>query len=167
MWWVLIFAAAEPVEADSITSGYVVPCTMKSTSPRRAASSSKTWMKVSPIWRRFRSGSVMPPSSLMKRSWASRWMRLIAMCSRNVETTRSASSARSRPLSTKMHVSWSPTARWTSVAATAESTPPESAQMTRPVPTWSAIVAMDSSTKEAGVQSPAQPAMLVRKLSSS
>ena len=39
----------------------------------------------------------------------------------------SASFSRSRPWSTKTHVSWSPTALWTSSAATAESTPPESA----------------------------------------
>ena len=41
----------------------------------------------------------------------------------------SASSWRSSPWSTKTHVSWSPTALWTSSAATAESTPPrESAE---------------------------------------
>ena len=36
-----------------------------------------------------------------------------------------------KPWSTKTHVSWSPTALWTSSAATAESTPPERPQMTR------------------------------------
>ena len=36
-----------------------------------------------------------------------------------------------RPWSTKTQVSWSPTALWTSSAATAESTPPERPQMTR------------------------------------
>ena len=42
----------------------------------------------------------------------------------NVSTTCSASSLRRRPWSTKTHVSWSPTALWTSSAATALSTPP-------------------------------------------
>ena len=37
-----------------------------------------------------------------------------------------------------MQVSWSPTARWTRVAATALSTPPDSAQITRPSPTSAA-----------------------------
>ena len=88
------------------------------------------------------------------------------MCSRKVRTTRSGSSARSSPLSTKMQVSWSPTARCTSVAATAESTPPERAQITLPSPTCSRIVATDSSTNDSAVQSPAQPATLNRKLRS-
>ena len=43
----------------------------------------------------------------------------------NVSTTCSASPLRSRPWSTKTHVSWSPTALCTSSAATAQSTPPE------------------------------------------
>ena len=59
-----------------------------------------------------------------------------------------------------MHVSRSPTARWTSAAATAESTPPDSAQMTLPSePTsraWSStrrrISATVDSMKLAGVQ---------------
>ena len=46
-------------------------------------------------------------------------------------STCSASPARSRPWSTKTQVSWSPTARCTSAAATAESTPPDSPQITR------------------------------------
>ena len=45
--------------------------------------------------------------------------------------------SRSSPLSTKMQVSRSPMARWTSAAATVESTPPESAQTTRSSPTRS------------------------------
>ena len=46
-------------------------------------------------------------------------------------STCSASPARSSPWSTKTQVNWSPTARWTSAAATAESTPPDSPQITR------------------------------------
>ena len=44
--------------------------------------------------------------------------------------------ARNRPVSTKMQVSWSPIASCSSTAATAELTPPERPQTTRPVPTW-------------------------------
>ena len=51
----------------------------------------------------------------------------------NASTTCSASFLRIRPWSTSTQVSWSPTARWTSSAATAESTPPERPQITRPV----------------------------------
>ena len=86
------------------------------------------------------------------------------MCSRNVETTRSGSSARIRPLSTKMHVSWSPTAACTRAAATAESTPPDSAQITRPPPTCRSMVLTDSSMNDAAVQSPEQRATSNRKL---
>ena len=43
---------------------------------------------------------------------------------RNVSTTCSPSFWRISPVSTNTQVSWAPTARWTSAAATAESTPP-------------------------------------------
>ena len=45
-----------------------------------------------------------------------------------------ASSSLNTPLSTKMHVSLSPTARWMMSAATVESTPPLNAHATRPSP---------------------------------
>ena len=51
----------------------------------------------------------------------------------NVRSTCSRSWRRSSPVSTKMQVSWSPIARCTSAAATEESTPPDSPQMTRAV----------------------------------
>ena len=54
-------------------------------------------------------------------------------------TTCSASFSRIRPWSTKTQVSCSPTALWTSSAATEESTPPERPQITRPSPTWARI----------------------------
>ena len=54
-------------------------------------------------------------------------------CSRKASTTCSASFLRIRPWSTKTQVSWSPTARWTSSAAVAESTPPERPQIDAPV----------------------------------
>ncbi len=58
-------------------------------------------------------------------------------------------------------------ARCTSAAATEESTPPESAQITRPSPTRSRTRRIASSTKPAMVQLPAQPHMPSAKLRSS
>ena len=64
--------------------------------------------------------------------------------------TCSPSFLRIRPWSTNTHVSWSPIARCTSRAATDESTPPESPQITRPVPTCARILSICSSMIEAG-----------------
>ena len=63
--------------------------------------------------------------------------------------TCSPSFLRIRPWSTKTHVSWSPTARCTSSAATDESTPPLRPQITLPVPTWARMRAICSSTIDA------------------
>ncbi len=57
---------------------------------------------------------------------------------------------------TKMQTSWSPTARWTRAAVTAESTPPERAQRTRPSPTCPRTRWIESAMKLRGVQSPLQ-----------
>ena len=51
-------------------------------------------------------------------------------CRETAPRPRSASPSRSRPWSTNTQVSWSPIASWISTAATAESTPPESPQIT-------------------------------------
>ena len=56
-----------------------------------------------------------------------------------------------------MHVELSPMAEWMSVAATVESTPPDSAQTTRPSPTCSRMRAVDSSMNDLMVQSPVHP----------
>ena len=64
-----------------------------------------------------------------------------------------------------MQVSWSPIAWCTSAAATAESTPPESAQITRPSPTCARMRLMLSAMKLPAVQSPRQPQTLKRKFS--
>ena len=80
--------------------------------------------------------------------------------------TRSGSSLRSKPLLTNTHVSWSPTARWTRVAATAESTPPDSAQITRPAPTWARMLSVASAMKEPGVQDGVHWQTVNRKLRS-
>ena len=78
-------------------------------------------------------------------------------------TTCSASFSRISPWSTKTQVSRSPTARWTSSAATEESTPPESPQITRPSPTWARIAATCSAITDCGDHCSSQPAMSRRK----
>ena len=65
-------------------------------------------------------------------------------------TTCSASFIRIRPWSTKTQVSFSPTALWTSSAATEESTPPERPQITRPSPTWAWIFSTCSAITDCG-----------------
>src|SRR3954447_157624 len=127
LWCDLIVAAPVP-PPDSITSEYSVPCTRNrapsppSASP--AASSSKTRMNSAPIVLRFVSGSVTPRSLARKRSSASTATSGMPNRSRKAEMTCSPSFLRISPWSTNTHVSWSPTARWTSSAATDESTPP-------------------------------------------
>ncbi len=54
-------------------------------------------------------------------------------------------------------------ARWTRAAATDESTPPDSPQTARPLPTWRRTAATASSTKPAIVQVGWQPQMRNRK----
>ena len=74
--------------------------------------------------------------------------------SAKVFRTSSASDSRRSPLSTKMQVSRSPIARWISTAATDESTPPESPQMTPSSPTCCRMRSVASSTNARTVQSP-------------
>ena len=62
-----------------------------------------------------------------------------------------------RPVSTKTHVSWSPTALCTSAAATAESTPPDSPQITCSSPTWARIASTDCSMIDVIVHVGRQP----------
>ena len=67
--------------------------------------------------------------------------------SRRLWTTCAASSLRSTPLSTKIAVERSPTRAARRAATTEESTPPESAQITRSAsPTFSRMAATASST---------------------
>ena len=82
---------------------------------------------------RFCSGSVTPASRSRNSSAAS--TNTSGSCSRsNRRRICSASSCRITPLSTKMHVRRSPIARWISIAATVESTPPLRPQTTLPSP---------------------------------
>jgi len=129
-----------PVLTDSMTSGYRVPCTRKrASSPSRFAVSSKIRMKVLPMAFRFASGSTIPSTASRNSRRASTTTSRMPMCLRKVRSTLSRSFFRRSPLSTKMQVRRSPTARWTSAAATDESTPPESPQMTCSSPACSAI----------------------------
>ena len=114
-------------------------------------------MNVWPMILRLRSGSVTPASLSMNRSAASTNSSGSLSFSANRCRICVASLRRSTPLSTKTHVSRSPIARWMITAATVESTPPLSAQMTRPWPTCARIRAVASSMNEAIVQSPVQP----------
>ena len=66
-------------------------------------------------------------------------------------------------MSTKTQVSWSPTALVTSAAATAESTPPDSAHRTRSLPTWARIAATWSSMIEVLVHVGASCAHVVQE----
>ena len=76
---------------------------------------------------------------------------------RKVSTTCSPSPLRIRPVSTNTQVSWGPIALCTSAAATAESTPPDRAQMTRPSPTWARMASTGASMTEAMVHAGGQP----------
>ena len=81
--------------------------------------------------------------------------------------TRCASSRRSTPLSTKMQVSWSPTARWMSAAVTVESTPPLRPQTTPAAPTRARMRSVSRSMKFSIVQSALAWQMRKTKFSSS
>ena len=129
----------------------------------RVASSSKTAMNSAPILFLLVSGSVTPASLLRNRSLASTATMRRPSLSRRFFCTLSNSFLRSTPLLTKMQVNWLPMARCTSTAATDESTPPDSPQMTCPLPTFSRMAATVDSMKCAGVQSPRAAQILNRK----
>ena len=96
-------------------------------------------MNSRPMILRLVSGSVTPASASRKRARSSATTSRTPVDATKSRSTCSASPARSSPWSTKMHVSWSPTARCTMAAATAESTPPERPQMTCASPTCARI----------------------------
>ncbi len=129
------------------------------------AACSKTRMNCSPIALRLASGSLTPANALRKRSRASTTTSRTPVAATNSCSTCSGSPSRNSPWLTKTQVSWSPTARCTSAAATDESTPPESAHRTRPLPTWARTTSTSDSTTLAGVQSAAMPAPRHRKFS--
>ena len=88
-----------------------------------------------PIIFRLVSGSVTPASAVKKRSLASTTFSFTPVEATKSRSTCSASPSRSKPWSTNTQVSCEPTAFCTIAAATAESTPPDRPQRTRPVPT--------------------------------
>ena len=114
-----------------------LPAAAPSTS---ASAASKTRMNSRPMILRFSSGSLTPASASRKRFCASTTWSLTPVAATKSRSTCSASPLRSSPWSTKTQVSRSPIARCTMAAATAESTPPDSPQMARPVsPIWARI----------------------------
>ena len=122
-------------------------------------------MNSRPMILRFSSGSCTPSSAPRNWSLASTTSRASKTASKS-ERTCSVSPSRIIPWSTYTHVSRSPIARCTIAAATAESTPPESAQIARPSPIWARIDSTCSSTMLSIVQVCRQPAMSCRKCSS-
>ena len=114
-------------------------------------------MNSSPIRLRLSSGSRTPASASKNRSAAFTWTSSIWNWRRKVSSTCSASPARMSPVSTNTQVSWSPTALWTSAAATAESTPPLSAHSTRSPPTWARTASTLASMIETWVQPAGDP----------
>ena len=117
---------------------------------------------------RFCSGSVTPASA--DRNWpaASTTVRSTPVAATKSFSTCSASPWRSRPWSTNTQVSRDPMARWTSAAATAESTPPDSPQIARPAsPICARIALICSSTMLPTVQVAGQPAAARNRRSTS
>ena len=169
-----MFAVPVP-PPDSTTSGYRVPCTRYFTvSPcacasatTSAAACSNTRMNSRPMILRFSSGSVTPASASRNRLRASTTTSATSVAATKSRSTCSGSPSRSSPWSTNTQVSRSPTARCTRAAATAESTPPDSPQITRWSPTWARIAATCSSMTFAVVQVRRHPARSNRKCSSS
>ena len=124
-------------------------------------------MNSRPMILRFSSGSLTPASASRKRFCASTTWSSTPVAATKSRSTCSASPLRSSPWSTKTQVSWSPIARCTSAAATAESTPPDSPQIARRRRRPAArIRSTCSSTMLTIVQVGRQPAMSCRKCSS-
>ena len=132
----------------------------------RTSAASKVRMNSRPMILRFSSGSWTPASASRNWSAASTTSRASKTSSKS-RSTCSVSPLRIIPWSTYTQVSRSPMARCTMAAATAESTPPESAQIARPrSPTCSRIRSTCSSTMLTIVQVWRQPAISCRKCSS-
>ena len=144
-------------EGDATRSRRDRACPARGTRRRRASSPPPRTSRR----RAGRSSSASPPGRRRRRARRGRRRTRprgrAGCCSGRgrARTTSSASFSRIRPWSTKMQVSWSPIASWISTAATAESTPPESPQITLPRPTCSRMRAIASSLNCAIVQSPA------------
>ena len=155
---------AEPSRPPlSITSGYKVPCTRNLASLMPPVYRSKMRTKVSPITLRFCSGSMTPCSLSKNSSAASTCTNSMPRLRLKVSTTWSLSFLRMSPVSTYTHVRLAPIARCTSAAATAESTPPDNAQIARSSPTWARTAAICESAIDDIVQFGAMPARSCKK----
>ena len=142
LWCDLMFALSPP--PDSTMSGYSVPCTRNARRPRCSARSRAASSKT-------RMNSLADDLALafgfdhvVERAEEPVGRLHVHEVDRELAAERSSRPARprlarSKPVSTKTHVSWSPIALCTSAAATAESTPPESPQITRSSPTCARI----------------------------
>src|SRR5665648_91035 len=123
-------------------------------------------MNSRPMILRLASGSLTPARAERNCSRASTTFSRTPVAATKSFSTCSGSPDRSSPWSTNTQVSWSETARCTRAAATAESTPPDSPQITRASPTWARIAATPSATTLPAVQVGARPAPRYRKFSS-
>src|SRR5665647_1880595 len=122
-------------------------------------------MNSRPMILRLVSGSLTPASAARNCSRASTTVSRTPVAATKSFSTCSGSPDRSSPWSTKTQVSWSPTARCPGAAATAESTPPDSPQITLAPATWARIAATPSATTFPAVQVGARPAPRYRKFS--
>ena len=122
-------------------------------------------MNSRPMILRFSSGSLHALERVEEVLDASTTLSATPVAATKSRSTCSASPLRSSPWSTNTQVSWSPIARCTSAAATAESTPPDRPQMACLSPTCSRIRATCSSTTLTIVQVCRQPAMSTRNRS--
>ena len=150
LWWHLIVTDGPPVKRDALDHVGIERALRQEIGAADAscASSSNTSMKSRPMVLRLASGSVDAGERAEEQRRPRRHGR--AGCCSGRGTGRRPPrprSARIRPWSTKTQVSWSPIASWISTAATAESTPPDRPQITRPLPTWARIAAIASSRK--------------------
>ena len=109
-------------------------------------------MNSRPMILRFCSGSVTPASAARNAGGGVDDLEVEPVAATKSFSTCSASPVRSSPWSTKTQVSWSPMARCTSAAATAESTPPDSPQMAWAEPTCARMRSVCSSMTPRMVQ---------------
>jgi hypothetical protein len=124
---------------------------------------SKTSMNVAPMILRFFSGSVTP--ARRSRNSVDASTNTSGSCSRSKRLRICAASSEPQHAVVDEDAGQlSPIARWMMSAATVESTPPLSAQTTRPSPTCARTRAVASSTNDAIVQSPVQPQTPYAKL---
>lgn len=128
---------------------------------------SKIRMNSRPMILRFSSGSLTPSNAARNWSWASTTLSCAPVAATKSFSTCSTSPLRSRPWSTNTQVSWEPMARCTSAPATAESTPPLSAQMARFSPIWVRMRSTCSSTMFTMVQVRRHPAASRKRRSTS